>query len=280
MLPTQRLELPPSKVYKTQIQLMQQWCHHLQWTRDPYAALRGVLGWSLQEPQSIWTLSRSSFVLLLSNLNSVYMQSLFFLLADHCLLQHWPNASIGLLAYRNTLYHYWDWALVFCTFPSFCFLPSSVSTPKPRHAQPLCTPTLNLACVCFSQWMSTLPQHWVEFWLCSRLLMGYCTYLCLVTFLLHVTNCGFIQESKQIGKCILCSKIQSNCISTWPKGTAATCFDDLLAVVGAIMCCTGSFGHKALSSSCTGARTFCLFVSTIRPFISISSTMKCACKTE
>ena len=110
------------------------------------------------------------------NLHYLYMHSVFFLLADHGLMQHWPNAiSIGLLAYRSTLYHYWDWALVFCTFPSFCFLPSSVSTPKPRHAQPLCTPTLNLACVCVSQWMSTLPQHWVDFWLCSRLLIGYCT---------------------------------------------------------------------------------------------------------
>ena len=74
------------------------------------------------------TLSRSLFVLVLCNLHYVYMHSLFFLLADHGLLQHWPNAiSIGLLAYISTLYHYWDQALVFCTFPSFCFLPSSVS---------------------------------------------------------------------------------------------------------------------------------------------------------
>lgn len=33
----------------------------------------------------------------------------------------------------------------------------------------------------------------------------------------------------------------------------------------------------AFSSSCTGARMLCLFVSTMQPFISISSTMKCAC---
>ncbi len=136
VLPTQRLELQPSKICKTQIQLMQHWCHHLQWTHDPYAALRGVLGWSLEELQSISTLSRSSFVLGLCNLHYVYMHSLFFLLADHGLLQHWPyTISIGLLAYRSTLYHYWAWALFFCTFPSFCFLPNfsehSCSVPSP-----------------------------------------------------------------------------------------------------------------------------------------------------
>ena len=37
--------------------------------------------------------------------------------------------------------------------------------------------------------------------------------------------------------------------------------------------------HAAFSSSWMGARMFCLFVSTMLPFISISSTMKCACHT-
>ena len=37
--------------------------------------------------------------------------------------------------------------------------------------------------------------------------------------------------------------------------------------------------HAAFSRSWMGARMFCLFVSTMLPFISISSTMKCACHT-
>ena len=37
--------------------------------------------------------------------------------------------------------------------------------------------------------------------------------------------------------------------------------------------------HAAFSRSWMGARIFCLFVSTMLPFISISSTMKCACQT-
>ena len=39
----------------------------------------------------------------------------------------------------------------------------------------------------------------------------------------------------------------------------------------------GVYHAAAFSSSCTGCNTFCLFVSTKQPFISISSTMKCAC---
>lgn len=36
--------------------------------------------------------------------------------------------------------------------------------------------------------------------------------------------------------------------------------------------------HGAFSSSCTGARALVLFVSTMQPFISISSRMKWACR--
>jgi hypothetical protein len=38
--------------------------------------------------------------------------------------------------------------------------------------------------------------------------------------------------------------------------------------------------YTALSSSCTGPKMFCLFVSTIQPFMSISSKMKCACQKQ
>lgn len=41
---------------------------------------------------------------------------------------------------------------------------------------------------------------------------------------------------------------------------------------------TSICSQSAMSSSCSGASTFCLLVSTMQPFISISSTMKCACK--